>query len=52
LRMLPTEGVFGAMYQAMYGSEPTLRETVFQTFAEMAARGVDVPDPVQFGVGY
>jgi len=52
LRMMPTEGVFGAMYQAMYGSEPTLRETVFQTFAEMAARGVDVPDPVQFGVGY
>jgi len=52
LRMMPVEGVFGALYQAMYGSEPTLREAVFQTFAEMAARGVDVPDPVQFGVGY
>lgn len=52
LRMMPTEGVFGALYQAMYGGEPTLRETVFQTFSEMAARGVEVPDPVQFGVGY
>jgi hypothetical protein len=52
LRMMPVEGVFGALYQAMYGGEPTLREAVFQTFAEMAARGVDVPDPVQFGVGY
>lgn len=52
LRMMPVEGVFGALYQAMYGSEPTLREAVFQTLSEMAARGVPVPDPVQFGVGY
>jgi hypothetical protein len=52
LRMMPVEGVFGALYQAMYGGEPALREAVFQTFSEMAARGVDVPDPVQFGVGY
>jgi hypothetical protein len=52
LRMMPVEGVFGALYQAMYGSESTLREAAFQVFAEMAARGVDVPDPVQFGVGF
>ncbi len=52
LRMIPVEGVFGALYQAMYGGEPVVREAVFQTLAEMAARGVDVPDPVQFGVGY
>jgi hypothetical protein len=52
LRMIPVEGVFGALYHAMYGSDPVLREVVFHTFAEMSARGVDVPDPVQFGVGY
>ncbi len=52
LRMMPVEGVFGALYQAMYGGEPELREAVFQAVSEMAARGVDVPDPVQFGVGY
>jgi HEAT repeat protein len=52
LRIMPVEGVFGALYQTLYGSEPTLREAVFQTVSEMAARGVDVPDPVQFGVGY
>lgn len=52
LRMIPVEGVFGALYQSMYGGESTLREAVFQTFAEMAARGVDVPDPAQFGVGF
>ncbi|MBM3151684.1 MAG: HEAT repeat domain-containing protein [Chloroflexi bacterium] len=51
LRMMPYEGVFGALYQSMYGGEPELREAVFQTFQEMAARGVEVPDPHQFGVG-
>jgi hypothetical protein len=51
LRMMPSEGVFGALYQAMYKGEPELREVVFHTFWEMAARGVDVPDPKQFGVG-
>jgi HEAT repeat protein len=52
LRVLPVEGVFGALYQAMYSGESSLREAAFQTFSEMAARGVNVPDPVQFGVGY
>jgi hypothetical protein len=52
LRILPVEGVFGALYQAMYSGESTLREAVFQTFSEMAARGVNVPDPVQYGVGF
>jgi len=51
LRMLPTEGVFGALYHAMYGGEPELREAVFRIFSEMASRGVEVPDPTQFGVG-
>ncbi len=52
LRMMPLEGVFGALYQAMYSGEPELREAVFRAISEMASRGVDVPDPVQFGVGY
>jgi HEAT repeat protein len=52
LRILPSEGVFSALYQAMYGGDPELREAVFQTISEMAARGFEVPDPVQFGVGY
>ncbi len=52
LRIMPAEGVFGVLFQAMYGGEPELREAVFRTVAEMAARGVEVPDPMQFGVGY
>jgi hypothetical protein len=51
LRMMPNEGVFGALFQAMYGGDPTMREAVFLTLLEMSARGVDVPDPIQFGVG-
>lgn len=52
LRIMPVEGVFGAMFQAMYKGDPELREAVFQALSEMAARGVQVPDPFQFGVGY
>jgi HEAT repeat protein len=51
LRMMPQEGVFAGMYHAMYGGDADLREAVFQAFSEMAARGVDVPDPAQYGVG-
>jgi HEAT repeat protein len=51
LRMMPLEGVFGAMFQAMYGGDPFLREGVYQALVEMASRGIEVPDPVQFGVG-
>jgi hypothetical protein len=52
LRIMPVEGVFGALFQTMYGSELILREAVFQTLSEMAARGIEVPDPGQFGVGH
>lgn len=51
LRMTPTEGVFGGLFHAMYSDDPILRDAVFQTLSEMAASGVDVPDPAQFGVG-
>ncbi len=52
LRIMPIEGAFGSLFQVMYGSEPILREAIFQTLSEMASRGVEIPDPVQFGVGY
>jgi len=52
LRIIPTDGVFGPLYQAMYGGEPYIREAVFYVFSEMAARGIDIPDPVHYGVVY
>jgi HEAT repeat protein len=51
LRIVPIEGVFGALYQAMYGGNTIIREAAYQVIAEMAARGIEIPDPVQFGVG-
>ncbi|MGD0877164.1 MAG: HEAT repeat domain-containing protein [Anaerolineales bacterium] len=51
LRVMPMEGVFGALFQAMYGGEPELREAVYRILSEMASTGVEVPDPIQFGVG-
>jgi HEAT repeat protein len=52
LRIMPVEGIFGVLFQAMYSGDLELREAVFQALSEMAARGVQVPDPAQFGVGY
>jgi hypothetical protein len=51
LRTMPSEGVYGALYNAMYGDERELREEVFRALTEMASRGADIPDPVQFGLG-
>ena len=51
IKLLPEEGVFAALFQAMYGGEIELRESVYRILSEMAARGVEIPDPVQFGVG-
>jgi hypothetical protein len=51
LRMTPNEGVFGALFQVMYSGNQVMREAVFLTLLEMSARGVEVPDPIQFGVG-
>jgi HEAT repeat protein len=52
LRMSPTEGVFGVLYNVMYSGEPYIREAIFHFISEMAARGIEIPDPVQYGVGY
>lgn len=52
LRITPADGVFGALYRAMYGGEPYIREAIFQVFSEMASRGLEVPDPVQYGIEY
>ncbi len=51
LRMMPAEGVFGALYQAMYSGDAEIREAVFIALYEMAGRGFEVPDPIQYGLG-
>jgi len=51
LRISPTIAVMNALYQAMYGGEPYLREAIFQILSEMASRGIELPDPAQFNLG-
>ena len=51
LRNLPSDDVFGAIFQVMYGNGLELREAAYHTIKEMAARGIDVPDPERYGVG-
>ncbi len=51
LKRTPTSGVLGSMYHAMYSNNLEMRETVFQILLELAAGGVTLPNPQEFGVG-
>lgn len=51
LRRTPTEGVVTQLYHAMYRDDPELREGVYHILMEMAAAGVKLPHPSQFGLG-
>ena len=50
LKRMPTEGVITNLYHAMYQDDPELREAVFLVLCELAASGIKLPDPQQFGL--
>jgi HEAT repeat protein len=50
LKRMPTEGVITNLYHAMYQDDAELREAVFLVLCEMAASGIKLPDPQQFGL--
>jgi HEAT repeat protein len=50
LKRMPTEGVITNLYHAMYQDDPELREAIFLVLCEMAASGIKLPDPQQFGL--
>jgi HEAT repeat protein len=50
LKRMPTEGVVTNLYHAMYQDDPELREAVFLVLCELAASGIKLPDPQQFGL--
>lgn len=48
----PTEGTIRSLYEVMYGAEePEMSEAAFQVLWEIAASGVELPEPQQFGLG-
>jgi HEAT repeat protein len=50
LKRMPSEGVITNLYHAMYQDDAELREAVFLVLCEMAASGIKLPDPQQFGL--
>lgn len=50
LKRNPSEGVVGQLYQVMYSDDPDLRETVYIALMEIAASGIKLPHPTQFGI--
>jgi len=50
LKQTPTEGVVSSLYHAMYTDDSVLREAVFVALCEIAACGIKLPDPQQFGL--
>jgi len=50
LRQNPTEIVLGELYHIMYSDDTIMREVIFQVLWELAAGGVALPDPHQYGI--
>jgi HEAT repeat protein len=51
LKRTPNEGILQTMYHAMYRGDPEMREAVFLVLCELAAGGIKLPVPEQYGLG-
>ena len=51
LKVVANEGIIGALYNGRYGEDPEVREASFYALEEIAANGVKIPHPNQFGLG-
>ena len=51
LKRVANEGIIGAVYNAMYGEDPEVREAAFYAIEEIGANGAKLPHPNQFGLG-
>ncbi len=51
LKRIADEGIIGALYNGMYGEDPEVREASYYAIEEVAANGVKIPHPNQFGLG-
>lgn len=51
LKRMGDEGIIGALYNALYGDDIEVREAAFHAVEEIAANGVKLPHPNQFGLG-
>lgn len=51
LKRVANEGIISALYHAMYGEDPEVREAAFYAIEEINADGFKLPHPNQFGLG-
>ena len=51
LKRVANEGIIAALYNAMYGEDPEVREAAFYAVEEIGANGFKLPHPNQFGLG-
>lgn len=51
LKRIANDGIIGAIYNGMYGEDPEVREASFYAIEEIAANGIKIPHPNQFGLG-
>ena len=51
LKRAANEGTIGALYNAMYGEDPEVREAAFYAIEEIGANGTKLPHPNQYGLG-
>jgi HEAT repeat protein len=51
LKKNANEGIVGTLYNGMYGEDPEVREASFLAIKEIAANGMKLPHPNQFGLG-
>ena len=51
LKRVANEGIINALYNAMYGEDPEVREAAFYAVEEIGSNGIHLPHPNQFGLG-
>ena len=51
LKRVANEGIIAALYNAMYGEDPEVREAAYLAVEEIGADGFKLPHPNQFGLG-
>lgn len=51
LRQTPSEGIIAELYRAHYSDDHELKELVYQTLCDYARAGVQLPPPMQYGLG-
>lgn len=51
LKRIADDGILGALYHGMYGEDPEVREASFHAIEEIAANGIKIPHPHQYGLG-